>query len=143
MIRGETLQNENAFYCSTCEKSVRAQKTTFLQKLPNILIIALKRLEFNFETLQRTKINDRCEFPNNLNLARYCVQSFSDSQVHYSDDYYNYTLKGVVIHTGTADSGHYYSLIKKDDCQQTDWIEFNDTNVSIYDSKNFERDAFG
>lgn len=26
--------------------------------------------------------------------------------------YYNYELAGVVVHTGTADSGHYYAYIK-------------------------------
>ena len=26
--------------------------------------------------------------------------------------YYNYNLRGIVIHSGFADNGHYYSIIK-------------------------------
>lgn len=29
------------------------------------------------------------------------------------DDYYKYDLVGVIVHAGTADSGHYYSYIKE------------------------------
>ena len=29
------------------------------------------------------------------------------------DNYYNYKLKGVVIHMGNADAGHYYSYIEE------------------------------
>lgn len=28
-----------------------------------------------------------------------------------ADQYYQYDLKGVVVHMGTAESGHYYSFI--------------------------------
>ena len=27
------------------------------------------------------------------------------------DNYYHYKLKGIVVHHGTADQGHYYSFI--------------------------------
>jgi Ubiquitin carboxyl-terminal hydrolase len=29
--------------------------------------------------------------------------------------YYSYKLRGIVIHTGTAESGHYYSYIGNND----------------------------
>ena len=29
----------------------------------------------------------------------------------YPKEYYEYKLTGIVVHTGTADSGHYYSFI--------------------------------
>lgn len=32
--------------------------------------------------------------------------------IEYADEYYEYQLRGVIIHVGTADHGHYYSLIK-------------------------------
>jgi ubiquitin carboxyl-terminal hydrolase 34 len=31
----------------------------------------------------------------------------------YAAEYYNYELVGIVVHSGTADSGHYYSYIKE------------------------------
>lgn len=39
-------------------------------------------------------------------------------QVFYPDAYYHYKLAGVLVHTGTADSGHYYSYIKQRECTQ-------------------------
>jgi len=35
-----------------------------------------------------------------------------DDRPEYPPEYYNFKLKGVVVHMGTADSGHYYSFIK-------------------------------
>lgn len=35
----------------------------------------------------------------------------------YPDAYYEYKLAGVLVHMGTADSGHYYSYIKRRDTQ--------------------------
>lgn len=48
------------------------------------------------------------------------------------DSYYDYVLKGVAIHLGYADSGHYYSFIKE---RKPDgkWHEYNDTLVRSFD----------
>ena len=42
-----------------------------------------------------------------------------------------YDLLGVVIHAGTATSGHYWAIVK---CEGH-WIECNDTNVSVFDEQ--------
>ena len=33
-------------------------------------------------------------------------------ELPHPPEYYQYSLRGVLVHTGTADSGHYYSFIK-------------------------------
>lgn len=43
-------------------------------------------------------------------------------------------------HQGTADHGHYYSLIRTDGDR---WLEFNDRRVTAYDPFNIPRDCFG
>jgi ubiquitin carboxyl-terminal hydrolase 9/24 len=43
MIKGETLDGDNAYYCDRCDKKVSAVKRVCLKKLPNYLIVALKR----------------------------------------------------------------------------------------------------
>jgi ubiquitin carboxyl-terminal hydrolase 9/24 len=52
------------------------------------------------------------------------------------DEYFSYELKGVVIHTGSADSGHYYSFIQKRGGRNEGWFEFNDTVVKKFDPEN-------
>lgn len=39
------------------------------------------------------------------------------------------------MHTGSADSGHYYSFIEDGD---KSWFEFNDSHVSPFDYKNLQ-----
>ncbi len=43
MIKGDTLDGDNAFFCERCNKKVSAVKRACLKKLPDYLILALKR----------------------------------------------------------------------------------------------------
>lgn len=53
----------------------------------------------------------------------------------YPKEYYEYRLTGIVIHTGTADSGHYYSFIKDREQSETEkWYEMNDHIVREFDT---------
>ncbi len=121
MIKGDTLEGDNAYFCERCSKKVSAVKRTCLTKLPDYLILALKRFEFDFETMSKFKVNDYYEFPNEINLKNYSQQHLRTSEKpNYfveediqPDEFFEYTLKGVVIHLGYADSGHYYSFIQE------------------------------
>jgi hypothetical protein len=50
---------------------------------------------------------------------------------------------------GTAESGHYYSIIKNNNSisnskgKDCDWFEFNDHIVRPYDLEDLQNDAFG
>ena len=46
------------------------------------------------------------------------------------EGYFNYKLRGVVVHTGSADCGHYYSFIEN---KEGSWFEFNDEDVLPFD----------
>lgn len=120
LVKGELLEGENAYECDICKKKVAATKRVSLKKLPNHLIIVLKRLEFNYDSMLKIKINDFCEFPMRLDLRPYSQQHLhtvagknTELLDQLPDDYYQYELKGTVIHMGFADAGHYYSLIKE------------------------------
>ena len=54
---------------------------------------------------------------------------------------YEYEAVGVVVHSGGAEGGHYYSYIKNRDNNK--WLEFNDTRVKPFDLKNFAEETFG
>jgi hypothetical protein len=53
-------------------------------------------------------------------------------------------LKGIVVHSGTADSGHYYSFIKDYKAENGEkWYEFNDNIVRDFDLADLANECFG
>lgn len=50
-VQGELLEGPNAYYCEKCAKKVKTLKRVCIKKLPNMLILVLKRFEFNYETM--------------------------------------------------------------------------------------------
>jgi hypothetical protein len=54
---------------------------------------------------------------------------------------WQYTLTGVVIHSGTSEAGHYFSLIREPNTGA--WLEFNDHTVRPFPLSRMEAEAFG
>jgi ubiquitin C-terminal hydrolase len=132
-ITGDMIEG---YHCEGCNKPVNVNKRTLIGQLPNILICHLQRIIFNFDTYANEKINSRLEFPHTLNLEPYTKEGLErkekqdDSmQIDVDPEDYEYELSGVVVHTGTAEAGHYYSYIRID---KEKWLEFNDTTVRSY-----------
>ena len=71
MTEGEMLEGDNAYFCEKCEKKIPTLMRVCVKKLPNILLLVLKRFEFNYETLTKSKLNDYCEFPMKLDMREY------------------------------------------------------------------------
>jgi ubiquitin carboxyl-terminal hydrolase 34 len=120
------------FNCEECKAKVTITKRNLLASLPNVLIVHLKRLFYNYENDRNEKINSKLEFPKVLNLKDYCIEEvmrknaakkakedseevledFETDDVYFKhQSYYEYHLTGVVVHYGSADAGHYYSYI--------------------------------
>lgn len=57
--------------CENCERRGEMVKETHLHTLPNVLIIHLQRIIFDIETMERTKIHSKFEFPMTVNLKDY------------------------------------------------------------------------
>lgn len=71
-IKGDMLEGDNAFYCDRCDKKVDTLKRSTFKKLPNVLFIALKWFDFDFESMRWNKLNTYFEFPDKLNMKDYC-----------------------------------------------------------------------
>ena len=50
---GEVLDGDNAYQCEKCDKKITAVRRMCLKKLPNHLILVLKRFEFDYDTMQK------------------------------------------------------------------------------------------
>ena len=70
-VQSEQLEGNNSYFCEKCGHLVRAVKREFIKKLPNVLIISLKRFDINYNDWTRYKINDYCEFPFEINMKEY------------------------------------------------------------------------
>jgi ubiquitin C-terminal hydrolase len=138
-VAGELLEGDNQYFCSQCNKKVDTVKRTVLADLPDSIILGLKRFDFNYDTMQRIKLNVEVPFSQDLDMSPFCRENLGetpeDSEPATKRDpgYYQYALAGIVIHSGMADSGHYFSIIR--DSEQTGlWHKFNDDTVTqLYD----------
>ena len=156
LVTGETLEGDNAYACDFCAAKVTARRRLCIRSLPNFLILSLRRFEFDLDTMNRVKLNTYCEFPQVLNMEPYTLEAVTqkDAQAAAVDgdieapapsetpaEYYQYSLRGVVIHMGLAEAGHYYSYIL--DQTSGKWLEFNDSNVEDFNPENLPKEAFG
>ncbi|KAL7823498.1 hypothetical protein V8C26DRAFT_386717 [Trichoderma gracile] len=143
-VDGEVLEGDNKYKCSSCDQHVDAVKRTCLKDLPDNLIFHLKRFDFNIRTQQRCKVNDHFVFPPSINMRPYTIDYLSDpTNETESPDVFE--LVGVLVHSGTAESGHYYSYIRErtstTDCPS--WVEFNDDTVTPWDPRQMAASTFG
>jgi hypothetical protein len=107
-------------------RKIDAGKRSRIAELPDILVVRLKRFEYDLETCARYKVNDKFEFPEVFDFGPYTVNP-NGPQV--------YKLTGVVVHVGHVEAGHYLSFIR---IGQT-WVCFNDTKISDVSDSSFKQ----
>lgn len=146
-VEGEVMEGDNKYKCTTCDRHVEAVKRACLKDVPDNLILHLKRFDFDLQTMNRSKINDSFEFPQTFDIAPYTVDYLSATETGERPkiERDEFELVGVLVHTGTAESGHYYSYIK-DRFHPTDtppWLEFNDSEVSQFNPESIPSTCYG
>lgn len=115
-----------------------------LKDIPNNLIFHLKRFDYDVMTGIRHKINERFEFPERIDMAPYSIEYLQDTEQPLSPDLFE--LVGILVHAGTAESGHYYSFIKERPTkpeQGASWVEFNDAEVTPFNPAQIPDFCFG
>ncbi|KAM7201757.1 ubiquitin carboxyl-terminal hydrolase 34 [Naviculisporaceae sp. PSN 640] len=143
-VDGEIMEGDNKYKCSTCDRHVDAVKRACLKDVPDNLIFHLKRFDFNLRTLMRNKINDHFAFPATIDMQPYTIEHLSGGAEDRPTDIFE--LVGVLVHSGTAESGHYYSYVRERPSSSgsaSSWVEFNDENVNSWDPANMEAACFG
>ena len=74
-IQGKMLEGDNTYYCERCDKKIDALKRCCITKLPNWLVLSLKRFKFDLKTLSRYKLNSHREFYDELDMKNYCRET--------------------------------------------------------------------
>ena len=132
-FKAEIMDGDNKINCEECKTKRACHKHLLLKSLPNILVISLKRFEFDYETMLKFKLNKYFEFPFQLNMKDYMIENHTEKSTEYD-------LTGIVVHNGVSDFGHYYDLIKGPDNK---WYKFNDEMVSVFKEEDIPNEAFG
>jgi ubiquitin C-terminal hydrolase len=104
---------------------VAATKRYTINSLSDTLIFILKRYGFLFKIFtnrfdydyavgQKIKVNDYFSFPYEIDMYQWTREGLWDRSTEEekpepkNKEYYLYRLSGVLVHNGSADSGHYY-----------------------------------
>ena len=124
-LKVETIDGVN---CSQCNEKREIEKYIEIKEFPYLLTIQLKRFDFDYMSMQRIKLSDRVEFKNFMDLSDF----IAEDPMNISPDGpavkpTEYELYSVIIHSGSANTGHYYAYIKSFDNQK--WYSFNDENI--------------
>ena len=112
----EELIKDNQYMCEKCQKKVDAEKYFEIKQLPKILICALNRFEYDYKKGIKKKINTPLSIPDKITN----IGNISNIE---------YNLYGIIVHSGGAMGGHYFSLIQNFESPDKKWYKFDDRYV--------------
>ncbi|RKP39160.1 hypothetical protein BJ085DRAFT_13200, partial [Dimargaris cristalligena] len=112
-----------------------AKKGVIFEKFPPVLHLQLKRFEYDMMRDSMVKINDRHEFPYQIDL----VDFLSPEADHVGSTLYH--LHGVLVHSGDLSGGHYFALIKPE--KDGRWFKFDDDRVVPVTDREVMEDNYG
>jgi ubiquitin carboxyl-terminal hydrolase 40 len=106
------MDGSNAITCDVCASKQDHWLGTRLNDLPLTLVLTFNRFDFDFEKMDRVKLNSLFQFQLELDLAPHLP--------HQPGIDFGYELYGVIIHRGSAHGGHYYCFAR-DLMRESDW----------------------
>jgi ubiquitin C-terminal hydrolase len=117
----QCLDGENQYDAGDYGMQDAVMGVEFLE-FPPVLQLHLRRFEYDPDYDTNTKVNDRFEFPPEIDLDIFLAVTADRS--HSTQ----YDLYGVLVHVGEVDFGHYYAYLRTS--TEPQWFEFNDANVT-------------
>jgi ubiquitin C-terminal hydrolase len=173
LTEGELMEGDNRVECEDCGEKKDCIRRTCLGSLPNILILHLKRFDLDYNTFETVKLNNRCAFPLTLDVKPYTSEGIEEREAMAAavdkadgeltleqlqtlqkrgkrgqdEEDYLYELKGILVHAGVAQGGHYYSFIREKgagtDPAKDLWLRFDDEDVTPFNPADIEVQCFG
>ncbi|XP_060958516.1 ubiquitin C-terminal hydrolase 12 isoform X7 [Cannabis sativa] len=137
-VEVERLEGDNKYHAE--EHGLQdAKKGVLFIDFPPVLQLQLKRFEYDFMRDTMVKINDRYEFPLQLDLDRENGKYLSPDADRSVRNLY--TLHSVLVHSGGVHGGHYYAFIRPTLTDQ--WYKFDDERVTKEDMKRALEEQYG
>ncbi|KAG2299984.1 hypothetical protein Bca52824_036456 [Brassica carinata] len=118
-LKEEPLGPDDMWYCPGCKEHRQAIKKLDLWRLPEILVIHLKR--FSYSRFMKNKLEAYVDFPiDGLDLSTYI--SYTNGQTTY-----RYMLYAISNHYGSMGGGHYTAYVHHGGDR---WYDFDDSHVN-------------
>ncbi|RID41541.1 hypothetical protein BRARA_J01496 [Brassica rapa] len=118
-LKEEPLGPDDMWYCPGCKEHRQAIKKLDLWRLPEILVIHLKR--FSYSRFMKNKLEAYVDFPiDGLDLSSYI--SYTNGQTTY-----RYMLYAISNHYGSMGGGHYTAYVHHGGDR---WYDFDDSQVN-------------
>ncbi|XP_033903475.1 ubiquitin carboxyl-terminal hydrolase 3 [Acipenser ruthenus] len=122
----EELDETELYMCHKCKKRQKSTKKFWIQKLPKVFCLHLKR--FHWTAYLRNKVDTYVEFPlRGLDMKCYLLEPENSGPESCL-----YELAAVVVHHGSGvGSGHYTAYAT----HEGRWYHFNDSTVTLTDEE--------
>ena len=135
----EVLDGENRWHCSKCKQLRKSTKKITITRLPQNLIVHLKRFRGGASF---AKITTFIDYPFEMNLTKFWPQVKTPEEANQLSHLltreqsppFNYNLYAVANHSGSLSSGHYTAFVWKGTTKK--WCYFDDTRVMKNVQKN-------
>ncbi|KAH7683092.1 ubiquitin carboxyl-terminal hydrolase 4/11/15 protein [Dioscorea alata] len=132
-LREEPLVPEDMWYCPRCKEQRQASKKLDLWRLPEVLVIHLKRFSFSRST--KHKLETFVNFPiHDFDLTNYVANKNSSQRQLYE-------LYALSNHYGNMASGHYTAHIKMQLLDENRWYNFDDSHISAINEDEVKSNA--
>ncbi|XP_071723308.1 ubiquitin carboxyl-terminal hydrolase 5-like [Rutidosis leptorrhynchoides] len=130
-LREEPLVPEDMWYCPQCKERRQASKKLDLWRLPEVLVIHLKR--FSYSRSMKHKLETFVNFPiRDFDVTDYVANKNNTNRQVYQ-------LYALTNHFGSMGSGHYTAHIKLVD--ENRWYNFDDSHISAINEDEVKTNA--
>ncbi|XP_027143692.1 ubiquitin carboxyl-terminal hydrolase 47-like [Larimichthys crocea] len=120
IFQTKSHSGRNMVYCVECNEKTDATSGCEMEKSPQILVLLLKRFDFDYNTMSDVKSDCWVEVPRALQIKNK-----------------KYKLYGMVNHMGSLRGGHYTATILSN--EDKTWYEFNDAHVNKVEDQPFAK----
>lgn len=135
--KDEILEKADAWHCPRCKKPRRATKKLTISRLPQILLIHLKR--FSFKGPFTDKIETLVQFPTtNLDLTNYMPPPLPPGTAPKGSPSgpFVYDLYAATHHFGSLSGGHYTATVRtRGDRGEPQWMYCDDSRITRSDER--------
>ncbi|ODV88872.1 hypothetical protein CANCADRAFT_32326 [Tortispora caseinolytica NRRL Y-17796] len=146
-VAKEILDQDDGWNCPRCKTKRTASKKLTISRLPNVLIVHLKRFQTSYSGSMSQKIDTMVKYPvDNLDLTHYWPD-YEEEDMKWADEAkkgdqvspFVYSLFAVVNHYGTLKGGHYTALVQR---PGHGWFSFDDTRVNAINTGIVNQNAY-